>query len=113
MICVVNKYVGKKIGMTNSKKQYSHVNFWATRENEGRPTLFFAQFSNDEDSANHYSICYPVTGLSTHDGMFSSPHGIHHNDLFHTLFGLNWFYLYVEANFLPFLFLGNSSLLLL
>ncbi|GJN19093.1 hypothetical protein PR202_gb06331 [Eleusine coracana subsp. coracana] len=71
LICVVNNRVGKKMDIRNSKQQYSHVNFWAIRENERRPTLFFAQFNNDEDSANLDSICCPVPGPSTHDGYFS------------------------------------------
>ncbi|GJM90313.1 hypothetical protein PR202_ga06580 [Eleusine coracana subsp. coracana] len=71
LICVVNYRVGKKMDIRNSKQQYSHVNFWAIRENERRPTLFFAQFNNDEESANLDSICCPVPGLSTHDGQGS------------------------------------------
>ncbi|GJM90315.1 hypothetical protein PR202_ga06582 [Eleusine coracana subsp. coracana] len=71
MIYVVNNHVGKITDMRHSKKQYSHVNFWATRKNGERPTLFFAQFSNDVDSENVHSICYPVTGLSTHSAFLA------------------------------------------
>uniref|UniRef100_A0A0A9FXK7 Uncharacterized protein n=1 Tax=Arundo donax TaxID=35708 RepID=A0A0A9FXK7_ARUDO len=66
IICGVNANVGKKRWMRDLKRQYSHVNFWASSKDGTCPTLFFAEFSNDEDSDNHQSFCYPVSFLSTH-----------------------------------------------
>ncbi|TKW37795.1 hypothetical protein SEVIR_1G072000v4 [Setaria viridis] len=63
VICGVNDRVGKVTGIFDTKFQYTHANFWASQDN-GTSTLFFAEFSNDEDS-NYEPICYPVCGLPT------------------------------------------------
>ncbi|RLM78918.1 uncharacterized protein C2845_PM12G04020 [Panicum miliaceum] len=55
--------VGKETGILDTKFQYTHANFWASQD-KGTATLFFAEFSNDEDS-NYEPFCYPVPGLST------------------------------------------------
>ncbi|TVT97900.1 hypothetical protein EJB05_56826 [Eragrostis curvula] len=66
IICGVNNCVGKQRKIRDPKRQYSHVNFWASLKNGGSPTLFFAQFNNDEGCENQ-SICCPVSDQSTCD----------------------------------------------
>lgn len=65
VICGVNDCVGKETGIFDTKFQYTHANFWASQD-KGTATLFFSEFSNDEDS-NYEPICYPVSGLSTQE----------------------------------------------
>ena len=64
----MNNSVGKETGIFDTKFQYTHANFWASQD-KGTATLFFAEFSNDEDS-NYEPICYPVSGLSTQGIIF-------------------------------------------
>lgn len=59
----MNDCVGKETGIFDTKFQYTHANFWASQDN-GAASLFFAEFSNDEDS-DFKPFCYPVSGLST------------------------------------------------
>ncbi|CAL4971148.1 unnamed protein product [Urochloa decumbens] len=61
VICGVNDSVGKELGIFDTKFEYTHANFWASQD-DGTTTLFFAEFSNDEDS-NYEPFCYPVCGL--------------------------------------------------
>ncbi|CAO2044698.1 unnamed protein product [Urochloa humidicola] len=63
VICGVNDSVGKEMGIFYTKYEYTHANFWASQD-DGTTTLFFAEFSNDEDS-NYEPTCYPVCRLST------------------------------------------------
>ncbi|RCV05304.1 hypothetical protein SETIT_1G072800v2 [Setaria italica] len=51
------------LGVICGVNDSTHANFWASQDN-GTNTLFFAEFSNDEDS-NYELICYPVCGLPT------------------------------------------------
>ncbi|CAL5023752.1 unnamed protein product [Urochloa decumbens] len=62
VICGVNDSVGKEMGIFDTKFEYTHANFWASQD-DGTTTLFFAEFSNDEDS-NYEPFCYPVCLLS-------------------------------------------------
>ena len=64
----MNDCVGKETGIFDTKFQYTHANFWASQD-KGTATLFFSEFSNDEDS-NYEPICYPVSGLSTQGIIF-------------------------------------------
>ncbi|XP_006652061.2 uncharacterized protein LOC102707021 [Oryza brachyantha] len=65
IICGVNDYVGKKRSPGDSRRQFSHANFWASPDNGTSTTLFFAEFSNVEDSEHHQPFCYPVPEVST------------------------------------------------
>ncbi|KQK21089.1 uncharacterized protein LOC100837644 [Brachypodium distachyon] len=66
IICGVNDSVGKTTGIRHLKSQYSHANFWAMPKNGNSATIFFAEFSNDEDCKNLQSFCHPVSDLSRH-----------------------------------------------
>lgn len=72
----MNDSVGKTTGIRHLKSQYSHANFWAMPKNGNSATIFFAEFSNDEDCKNLQSFCHPVSDLSRH-GMVLSPNDMH------------------------------------
>ncbi|CAN6243213.1 unnamed protein product [Urochloa humidicola] len=63
VICGVNDSVGKEMGIFDTKFEYTHANFWASQD-DGTTKLFFAEFSNDEDSCCE-PVCYPVCGVPT------------------------------------------------